>query len=68
MFKIMVKPIKPLTFNPIYSAQTKDKDYTLCDGEELYLRIRKLGSKTLIFEYKNVQCSRVVLIIGYYLQ
>lgn len=64
----MARVVKPLTVTQIESSQPKDKDYTLCDGDGLYLRIRKSGTKTWIFQYKNKQNSRVVITIGNYPQ
>ena len=64
----MARLVKPLTVTQIESTQAKSKDYTLCDGDGLYLRIRKSGTKTWIFQYKNKQGSRVVVTIGNYPQ
>lgn len=64
----MARLVKPLTVTQIESSQPNSKDYTLCDGDGLYLRIRKSGTKTWIFQYKNKQGSRVVVTIGNYPQ
>lgn len=34
----MVKIVKPLTDTQIKNAKPKEKDYTLSDGDELYLQ------------------------------
>ncbi|OCG17586.1 hypothetical protein A9G24_02925 [Gilliamella sp. App6-5] len=41
----MVKIVKPLTDTQIKNAKPKEKDYTLSDGDGLYLFIKKTGSK-----------------------
>lgn len=64
----MARLVKPLTVTQIESSQAKSKDYTLCDGDGLYLRIRKSGTKTWIFQYKNRQGTRIVVTIGNYPQ
>ena len=64
----MARIVKPLTVTQIESSQSKEKDYNLSDGEGLYLRIRRSGTKTWIFQYKNKQNVRVVITIGPYPQ
>jgi len=64
----MARIVKPLTVTQIESSQPKEKDYNLSDGEGLYLRIRRSGTKTWIFQYKNKQNVRVVITIGPYPQ
>lgn len=62
----MAKVVKPLTVTQIEYTQPKSKDFSLCDGDGLYLRIRKSGTKTWVFQYKNQQGSRVVITLGNY--
>ncbi len=45
----MAKVVKPLTVTQIEYTQPKDKDFSLCDGDGLYLRIRSSGKKTWVF-------------------
>ena len=66
MYWIMVRLVKPLSVTQIESTQPKEKDYTLCDGDGIYLRVRKSGTKTWIFQYKNKQNNRVIITIGNY--
>ncbi|MEB6677688.1 integrase arm-type DNA-binding domain-containing protein [Acinetobacter haemolyticus] len=49
----MARLVKPLTVTQIDSTQPKGTDFTICDGDGLYLRVRKSGTKTWIFQYKN---------------
>lgn len=62
----MARLVKPLTVTQIDSTQPKIKDFTICDGDGLYLRVRKSGTKTWIFQYKNKSNSRVIITIGNY--
>lgn len=62
----MAKVVKPLTVTQIEYTQSKSKDFSLCDGDGLYLRIRKSGTKTWVFQYKNQKGSRVVITLGNY--
>lgn len=62
----MARVVKPLTVNQIESTQPKDNDYSICDGDGLYLRVRRSGTKTWIFQYKNKDNSRVIITIGNY--
>lgn len=62
----MAKVVKPLTVTQIEYTQPKDKDFSLCDGNGLYLRIRSSGKKTWVFQYKNQFGKRIVLTIGNY--
>lgn len=62
----MAKVVKPLTVTQIEYTQPKDKDFSLCDGDGLYLRIRSSGKKTWVFQYKNQFGKRIVLTIGNY--
>lgn len=62
----MAKVVKPLTVTQIEYALPRDKDFSLCDGDGLYLRIRSSGKKTWVFQYKNQFGKRIVLTIGNY--
>ncbi|MDC5184478.1 integrase arm-type DNA-binding domain-containing protein [Acinetobacter baumannii] len=62
----MARVVKPLTVTQIESTQPKDNDYSICDGDGLYLRVRRSGTKTWIFQYKNKDNSRVIITIGNY--
>lgn len=47
----MVKRIKPLAVTQINNAKPRDKEYSLADGNGLYLRITPNGTKAWIFNY-----------------
>ena len=51
----MARVVKPLTVTQIESTQPKDNDYSVCDGDGLYLRVRRSGTKTWIFKADSVR-------------
>jgi len=63
----MPRTSKPLTDTEIRKAPSKDKEYTLWDGQGLNLRIKPNGSKTWIFRYQRPYTKkRANLSIGNY--
>ncbi|WP_237184425.1 integrase arm-type DNA-binding domain-containing protein [Rodentibacter caecimuris] len=60
---------KPLTNTEIDKAKPKDKDYTLSDGQGLYLLIKSTGAKLWRFNYYQPFSNprkRVLLGVGKY--
>lgn len=47
----MARVTKPLSQTEIKAAKPQDKEYTLRDGDGLYLRIKKNGTKLWLFDY-----------------
>ncbi len=47
----MARITKPLTATEINAAKPREKEYTLRDGNGLFLRIKKNGSKIWLFDY-----------------
>lgn len=47
----MARVTKPLTDTEIRQAKPGDKEYSLADGKNLYLRVRTTGSKVWILNY-----------------
>lgn len=47
----MARVTKPLTDTEIRQAKPKDKEYSLADGKNLYLRVQASGSKVWILNY-----------------
>ena len=47
----MAKPTTPLTATQVANAKPKEKEYNLCDGRGLRLRIKPSGSKIWLFNY-----------------
>ena len=47
----MARTARPLTDTEIRQAKPKDKEYSLADGKNLYLRIRTIGSKVWVLNY-----------------
>ncbi len=47
----MARATKPLTDTEIRQAKPKDKEYSLADGRNLYLRIKANGSKAWVLNY-----------------
>jgi len=47
----MARITKPLSHTEIKQAKAKDKEYSLADGKNLYLRIKPSGSKQWIFNF-----------------
>ncbi|OCG38555.1 integrase domain-containing protein [Gilliamella sp. Gris1-4] len=65
----MAKIVKPLTDTQIKNAKSKEKDYTLSDGDGLYLLIKKTGSKIWRFNYIRPSTKKRALIsFGHYPQ
>ncbi|OOF82819.1 preprotein translocase [Rodentibacter ratti] len=65
----MPRITKPLTNTEIDRAKPKDKDYTLSDGQGLYLLIKPTGAKLWRFNYYQPFSSprkRVLLGVGKY--
>ena len=63
----MAKIIKPLNDTQIKTAKPKDKDYTLSDGNGLYILIKVTGSKIWRFNYINpVSNNRALVSFGSY--
>lgn len=58
----MVKIIKPLNDTQIKSAKPKEKDFTLSDGNGLYLLIKKTGSKIWRFNYISPLSNKRTLV------
>lgn len=61
----MAKQIKPLSPTQVTKAKPLEKEYSLADGNGLYLRIKPNGAKLWIFNYihpttKNVRTSVLV--------
>lgn len=61
----MPKLVTGLKDIDIKSAKSKDKDYKLCDGNGLYLLIRKSGSKVWQYHYQ-LNSKRSIYTIGRY--
>lgn len=49
----MAKTTRPLTNTEIKQAKPKEKEYSLADGNGLYLRIKPIGSIAWIFNYSR---------------
>lgn len=49
----MPRTVPQLTHSKIQNAKPKTSEYSLCDGQGLYLRVRVNGSKSWIFNYSN---------------
>lgn len=47
----MARITKPLTATEINAAKPKEKEYTLRDGDGLFLRVKTNGSKIWLFDY-----------------
>ena len=47
----MARIVKPLTDTEIKKAKSKDKDYKLSDGENLYLVVKSNGTKFFRFDF-----------------
>ena len=61
----MPKVAKRLSDKQVENAKPKNKNYKLCDGEGLYLLVRKSGSKVWQYPYKH-NGKRTVFTIGSY--
>lgn len=63
----MAIKVKPLTDTKCASVKPKDKDYTLHDGDGLFLLIRASGTKSWQFKYKNKITNKAIkLTLGVY--
>ena len=63
----MGKTVKPLNDTLIKSSKPKEDDYTLSDGNGLYLLIKKNGSKIWRFNYINpISNKRTLVSFGSY--
>ncbi|MCH7387097.1 integrase arm-type DNA-binding domain-containing protein [Acinetobacter modestus] len=62
----MAKLTTPLTPTQIDSAKPKDIDYSLFDGNGLILLVRKSGTKTWRYKYKNSLGTQIILTLGKY--
>ena len=49
----MAKTIKPLTATQVDRAKPLDKEYSLFDGDGLYILVRPSGSKTWMLRLKD---------------
>lgn len=47
----MARVTKPLTNTEVDKAKPKEKDYSLMDGQGLFLRVKSNGSKSWLFNY-----------------
>ena len=47
----MARQIKPLSTTQVNKSKPKEKEYSLADGNGLYLRIKPNGAKLWIFNY-----------------
>ncbi len=63
----MARLIQPLKDTQCSSAKPREKEYTLQDGNGLYLRVRESGAKTWIYRYLNKKNNkRVKITLGSY--
>lgn len=63
----MARTTVPLSDTKLKSAKPKDKDYTLQDGNGLYLLIKTTGSKIWRFNYyRPIPKKRVLISFGSY--
>jgi len=63
----MAKIIKPLSPTTVSTAEAKEKEYNLSDGNGLFLRIKTVGSKFWIFNYQRpITKKRANLTLGRY--
>ncbi|OOF60763.1 integrase arm-type DNA-binding domain-containing protein [Rodentibacter pneumotropicus] len=61
----MARTTKPLSNTQIEKAKPKDKDYTLSDGQGLYLLIKSTGAKLWRFNYyKPITKKRTEISLG----
>lgn len=58
----MVKIIKPLNDTQVKSAKPKEKDFTLSDGNGLYLLVKSNGSKIWRFNYISPDSKKRTLV------
>lgn len=63
----MARITRPLTNNEILKAKPRDKDYTLHDGNGLFLLVKNTGKKLWRFRYQRpASGSRTNLSLGSY--
>lgn len=63
----MARIIRPLTNNEILKAKPREKDFTLHDGNGLFLLVKTTGKKLRRFRYQRpVSGSRTNLSLGSY--
>ncbi|QEH25679.1 tyrosine-type recombinase/integrase [Histophilus somni] len=62
----MARQIIQLTNTKILNAKPKDKDYTLSDGQGLYLLVKSNGSKLWRFNYYDLLKKRKLISLGSY--
>ena len=62
----MARQIIPLNATKIANAKPKDKDYTLSDGNGLYLLVKPSGSKLWRFNYYDIAKKRKLMSLGSY--
>lgn len=59
--------VKPLSITEINNAKPKEKDYSLSDGQGLFLLVRMNGSKIWRFQYyKPISKKRTLISLGVY--
>ncbi|MEX4039067.1 hypothetical protein MZA24_05240 [Haemophilus influenzae] len=57
--------VKPLSITEINNAKTKEKDYSLSDGQGLFLLVKMNGSKIWRFQYyKPISKKRTLISLG----
>ena len=61
----MPKVVKPLSDTQIKNSKPKEKDYTLTDGDGLYLLVKNTGSKIWRFQY-SFESKRYLTSFGSY--
>lgn len=63
----MAITVKPLSSTEINNAKPKEKDYSLSDGQGLFLQVRATGSKIWRFQYyKPFTKKRTLISLGNY--
>ena len=63
----MARITRPLTNNEILKAKPREKDFTLHDGDGLFLLVKTTGKKLWRFRYQRPNCgSRTNLSLGSY--
>lgn len=59
--------VKPLSITEINNAKPKEKDYSLSDGQGLFLLVKMNGSKIWRFQYyKPISKKRTLISLGVY--
>lgn len=62
----MPRLVTPLTDSKIKNAKIQSKDYSLSDGDGLYLLIKKTGSKIWRFNYYRPIVNTRTLLLNVY--